>query len=93
MNESRSSPFRELTPTPPQRKRGQVRKQKEDSRGYRGYRTPSREEEIEEPAPDYSPPTPPPMEVEKKQHKSKVGSEGSPKSKSGNIIGINLKPD
>lgn len=62
--------------------------------GYRGGRLDEREQRIErmermeEPPPDYSPPSPPPMPVEKKHmQKTRFAADPPPKAKSGNIIG------
>lgn len=96
----RSSPIRETTPTPPQRKRTSERRQRssQDSRYDSGYRTPSRneirDEPLEEPPPDYSPPSPPPIPattttVEKKHQKTRFAAD-PPKHKTGNIIGIDV---
>lgn len=48
-----------------------------------------RVDRIEEPPPDYSPPSPPPMPRDEKKHyqKTRFAAEVTPKAKSGNIIG------
>ncbi|KAK9718716.1 hypothetical protein QE152_g23050 [Popillia japonica] len=89
----RTSP--ETTPTPPQRKKAIERRQRisQESRYDSGYRTPSRnetrdsrDEPLEEPPPDYSPPSPPQPPVEKKHQKTRFVE--PVKHKSGNIIDI-----
>ncbi|KAJ8931723.1 hypothetical protein NQ314_015328, partial [Rhamnusium bicolor] len=73
---SRISPKREvnITPTPPQRKKTSERQRQrvveERTRYDNGFRSgrldDSRDHRMEEPPPDYSPPSPPPMPTEEK---------------------------
>ncbi|XP_065155218.1 uncharacterized protein chas isoform X3 [Atheta coriaria] len=88
------------TPVPPQRQRRQRTSQ--ESRYDSGYRTPTKldKEEPEEPPPDYSPPTPPPIQGEKKIQKTRFAETSSShsretpvptKQKSGNIIGQSIR--
>nr|CAH7757891.1 unnamed protein product [Callosobruchus chinensis] len=102
------SPRKEvIAPTPPQRKKSERQRQKaveERSRydsGYRSSRTEDyrdlrdpRMERLEEPPPDYSPPSPPPMPVDKKQtQKTRFAVDTTPTKphKSGNIIGQSIR--
>ncbi|XP_066153460.1 uncharacterized protein chas isoform X1 [Euwallacea fornicatus] len=105
-----ASPIRdqEESPTPPQRKKAVDRREKyADSSDRRirydsGYRSTGRVEDlrddridrIEEPPPDYSPPSPPPMPREDKKHyqKTRFATDTTPpKTKSGNIIGQSIR--
>ncbi|XP_018572944.1 serine/arginine repetitive matrix protein 1-like isoform X2 [Anoplophora glabripennis] len=105
---SRISPKREvinITPTPPQRKKTLERQRQrvveERSRYENGYRSGrlddrdqriERMERMEEPPPDYSPPSPPPMPIEKKHmQKTRFAADPPPKAKSGNIIGQSIR--
>ncbi|CAH1110023.1 unnamed protein product [Psylliodes chrysocephalus] len=102
----RLSPKREvvmITPTPPRRTKNERPRQRvvEDrSRFDSEYRTTRRDEErngrldhVEEPPPDYSPPSPPQMPSGKRpSQKTRFAVEPSPKPpKSGNIIGQSIR--
>ncbi|KAK5640871.1 hypothetical protein RI129_009418 [Pyrocoelia pectoralis] len=100
----RNSPSREVTPTPPQRKRMQDRPQRlairpeDDGWVHNGSKTPSRneilDEPLEEPPPDYSPVSPPrAVTPNKKVHqKTRFAVDLPPaKVKSGNIIGQSIR--
>ncbi|XP_076271413.1 uncharacterized protein LOC143203154 isoform X2 [Rhynchophorus ferrugineus] len=103
------SPIRDFdeSPTPPQRKKAAERRTKyfereERSRYDSGYRSSGRMDDlredrmnrVEEPPPDYSPPSPQPVPKEdKKQYqKTRFASDTpQPKPKSGNIIGQSIR--
>ncbi|CAG9767275.1 unnamed protein product [Ceutorhynchus assimilis] len=103
------SPIRDLddSPTPPQRKKNLERREKCVDRSERrtrydsGYRSSGRLDEredrverLEEPPPDYSPPSPPPMprEDKKQYQKTRFAADiAPPKAKSGNIIGQSIR--
>ncbi|KYB26130.1 hypothetical protein TcasGA2_TC006187 [Tribolium castaneum] len=72
----RVSPIREITPTPPQRKRVSERRHQQDSRYANAM----------EPPPDYSPPV-----NEKKAMQKTRFAPDPPKAKSGNIIGQSIR--
>ncbi|XP_030754158.1 uncharacterized protein LOC115880955 isoform X3 [Sitophilus oryzae] len=103
------SPIRDLddSPTPPQRKRASEKRSKyierdERSRYDSGYRSSGRMDDlrddrldrVEEPPPDYSPPSPIPAPKEDKKHyqKTRFASDTpQQKTKSGNIIGQSIR--
>ncbi|XP_019758899.2 uncharacterized protein LOC109536892 isoform X3 [Dendroctonus ponderosae] len=103
------SPIRDIddSPTPPQRKKGIERREKYIEKSDRrtrydsGYRSTGRIDDtrddridrIEEPPPDYSPPSPPPMPRDEKKHyqKTRFAADVTPKAKSGNIIGQSIR--
>lgn len=101
----RNSPIREVTPTPPQRKRMQERPQRLAVRleennwtNNNGSRAPSRneilDEPLEEPPPDYSPVSPPRAHTPNKKNYQKTRFAIDPppaKPKSGNIIGQSIR--
>ncbi|KAF5293442.1 hypothetical protein FQA39_LY02927 [Lamprigera yunnana] len=102
----RTSSNREVTPTPPQRKRAQDRPQRFVIRqddgswvDHNGSRAPSRNEvldqPLEEPPPDYSPVSPPRAHTPNKKLHQKtrfaVEPPPPPKPKSGNIIGQSIR--
>ncbi|XP_056633280.1 zinc finger CCCH domain-containing protein 13 isoform X5 [Diorhabda sublineata] len=103
---TRKSPNREIvtvTPTPPRRTKNERPRQRivDDRSRYKSeYRNVRREDErshilehIEEPPPDYSPPSPPQMPSGKRQNqKTRFAVEPPPKPpKSGNIIGQSIR--
>ncbi|XP_060522490.1 serine/arginine repetitive matrix protein 1 isoform X2 [Cylas formicarius] len=104
---SRISPMRDMnpSPTPPQRKKTSEKQRQrvveERTRYDSGYRSgrledsrDDRVERVEEPPPDYSPPSPPPMPTNDKKHfqKTRFATEQAPqKQKSGNIIGQSIR--
>ncbi|XP_057665225.1 zinc finger CCCH domain-containing protein 13 isoform X3 [Diorhabda carinulata] len=103
---TRKSPNREIvtvTPTPPRRTKNERPRQRivDDRSRYKSeYRNVRREddrshilEHIEEPPPDYSPPSPPQMPSGKRQNqKTRFAVEPPPKPpKSGNIIGQSIR--
>lgn len=87
----RISPIREITPTPPQRKRVSDRRHQVDERSrYTNSRLSNGRcsEPMAEPPPDYSPPSnPSPVVNEKKAMQKTRFAPDPPKAKSGNIIG------
>ncbi|XP_072394305.1 uncharacterized protein chas isoform X3 [Diabrotica undecimpunctata] len=103
---ARMSPKREvvtITPTPPRRTKNERQRQRvvdDRSRYDNEYRNTRREEEriqrlahVEEPPPDYSPPSPPQMPNGKRHsQKTRFAVESPPKPpKSGNIIGQSIR--
>jgi hypothetical protein len=92
----RISPIREITPTPPQRKRVSDRRHQVDERSrYTNSRLTNGRcsEPMAEPPPDYSPPNPSPNPVvnEKKAMQKTRFAPDPPKAKSGNIIGQSIR--
>lgn len=79
-----SPPHRDVTPTPPQRKRVTERRQQVEERSRYSSRNGTRSKPVEEPPPDYSPPNA--TTPEKKMQKTRFAPD-PPKVKSGNIIG------
>lgn len=93
----RISPIREITPTPPQRKRVSDRRHQVDERTsrYANSRVINGGGPMAEPPPDYSPPShPPPAPVvnDKKAMQKTRFAPDPPKAKSGNIIGEYCPP-
>ncbi|XP_050512270.1 uncharacterized protein LOC114328063 isoform X4 [Diabrotica virgifera virgifera] len=103
---ARMSPKREvvtITPTPPRRTKNERQRQRvvdDRSRYDNEYRNTRREDEriqrlahVEEPPPDYSPPSPPQMPNGKRHsQKTRFAVESPPKPpKSGNIIGQSIR--
>ncbi|RZC40232.1 hypothetical protein BDFB_004360, partial [Asbolus verrucosus] len=83
----RISPIREITPTPPQRKRVSERRHQVDERSrYSSRLTNGR---LAEPPPDYSPPSHP--NPDKKAMQKTRFAPDPPKAKSGNIIGQSIR--
>ncbi|XP_063915870.1 uncharacterized protein Chas isoform X2 [Zophobas morio] len=92
----RISPIREITPTPPQRKRVSDRRHQVDERSrYTNSRLTNGRcsEPMAEPPPDYSPPNPSPNHGvnEKKAMQKTRFAPDPPKAKSGNIIGQSIR--
>lgn len=85
-----------ITPVPPHRKRSSEKRQRgvEERRHENGYRRtpPKMDGPMEEPPPDYSPPSPVSAQKDdRKAHQKTRFADEQPKQKSGNIIGQSIR--